>query len=353
MLIILTVEFMSMMIVFIRHSNTLPKVKKVRFSVGAVFIIIAACCECVGQHLNGRPNLRALHIAFKFAELSITPVIPIMSSTAVMPLKDKRLPIALLSLHTLIEFLSIWLGITFYVNDAGIYEHSRFYAIYCLAYASSIAFMLIRIGRFSQKYQNHNGVSLWLIMLFVLSGVLSQVLNDSIRVAWITAAIGYMFFWIYYCEMVHQVDILTELLNRACFENNINELKSKSVVIYFDVDNFKSINDGKGHLYGDKCLNTVGRALKSVYGRYGRCYRVGGDEFCVIMTRRISSVEELNTRFCNHMDNVRAVDANMPHVSYGFADFDPHAMDTSDAIAAADKMMYSIKKAHKCGEGRE
>ena len=131
----------------------------------------------------------------------------------------------------------------------------------------------------------------------------------------------------------------------------MRSIRSRAIIIYFDVDNFKSVNDVKGHLYGDKCLNAVGHTLKSVYSRYGRCYRVGGDEFCVIMTRQLNSVEELNRRFSKHIDNERALDADLPNVSYGFAAFYPKAMDMADAITNADKMMYSIKKAHKQGAG--
>lgn len=349
MLIALTVELMSIVMVLIRRSSTLPHMKKVNFLTGAGFIIISACCECAGYYLDGTDTPRMLHSAFKFVELSVTPVIPVICGCAVMPLKDKRIPILLLSAHMIIEFMSMWLGITFYVNDMNVYEHCSLYWIYYIAYFSSIVFMIYRVSVFSHKYQNHNMLSLMLIMVFVLSGVLSQLVNDKIRIVWMTCAIAFTLFWTYYCEMVNQVDVLTELINRTCFENSIRAMRSKAMIVFFDVDNFKSINDRYGHLYGDKCLNTVGRALKKAYGKGGVCYRIGGDEFCVIMTRRLSSTDECGKRFCSILDEARKTDEKLPHVSYGYAEFDPHSMITSDAITAADQMMYRIKKAHKQG----
>lgn len=55
------------------------------------------------------------------------------------------------------------------------------------------------------------------------------------------------------------------------------------VLVVFDVDDFKQINDRYGHLQGDLCLAEIGRCIKKAYARSGYCYRTGGDEFCVLM----------------------------------------------------------------------
>ena len=59
--------------------------------------------------------------------------------------------------------------------------------------------------------------------------------------------------------------------------------RSGGLLIVFDVDNFKQVNDCYGHLQGDACLAAIAACLKKAYARCGYCYRIGGDEFCVLL----------------------------------------------------------------------
>ena len=57
----------------------------------------------------------------------------------------------------------------------------------------------------------------------------------------------------------------------------------ESSLLVVDLDNFKSVNDTKGHLEGDTCLDRVIKTLGAVIGRKGKIYRWGGDEFAVCL----------------------------------------------------------------------
>jgi hypothetical protein len=66
-----------------------------------------------------------------------------------------------------------------------------------------------------------------------------------------------------------------------------------SSLIVLDLDNFKSVNDSKGHLAGDVCLDRVVAAITRVVGRKGKLYRWGtGDEFAVLLPDFSSSEAE-------------------------------------------------------------
>src|SRR5260370_25939934 len=54
-------------------------------------------------------------------------------------------------------------------------------------------------------------------------------------------------------------------------------------VAFIDLDNFKQVNDQHGHSEGNKCLVEVVASLAAVISGKGRIYRVGGDEFCVLL----------------------------------------------------------------------
>ena len=84
--------------------------------------------------------------------------------------------------------------------------------------------------------------------------------------------------------MWNQLDALTGLLNQNSYLNRTAEMRrSGGVLVVFDVDDFKQINDRYGHLQGDVCLAEIADCIKKAYARCGYCYRIGGDEFCVLL----------------------------------------------------------------------
>ena len=54
-------------------------------------------------------------------------------------------------------------------------------------------------------------------------------------------------------------------------------------LLYLDLDDFKHINDGLGHQYGDVLLKSISHALKRINGIENTCYRMGGDEFVIVI----------------------------------------------------------------------
>lgn len=84
-----------------------------------------------------------------------------------------------------------------------------------------------------------------------------------------------------------KIDRLTGLLNRSALEDSINILigdnsrKESQTMILIDLDNFKSLNDLKGHQEGDKFLAEIGVKLKNEFRSNDIIGRLGGDEFMI------------------------------------------------------------------------
>ena len=85
-------------------------------------------------------------------------------------------------------------------------------------------------------------------------------------------------------------DFLTGLYNRARLEqdlarciNNTIESGAEGAFLYLDLDDFKHINDGLGHHYGDILLQNIAKQLAMIPSVENNCYRVGGDEFAIIV----------------------------------------------------------------------
>ena len=90
-----------------------------------------------------------------------------------------------------------------------------------------------------------------------------------------------------YIEVYRQLateDKMTRLSNRNAYELRIREMQHQApgevTLILFDIDRMKKIND----TYGHQMIALTGQCIYEVFGDGGECYRIGGDEFCVILT---------------------------------------------------------------------
>lgn len=85
-------------------------------------------------------------------------------------------------------------------------------------------------------------------------------------------------------------DQLTGLDNRFRFDTCMKEAITEAIsagkegyVLFIDMDDFKVINEGYGHDYGDRLLVKVADYLKQSFSHYGRVFRFGGDEFLILV----------------------------------------------------------------------
>ncbi len=147
-------------------------------------------------------------------------------------------------------------------------------------------------------------------------------------------------------EQAH-TDALTRLGNRRKLADDLNERLAAGsstplVLILFDLDGFKSYNDTFGHLAGDAVLARLGAKLASAVAAHGDAYRLGGDEFCVLVAAPQSELDKVVHAAAGALEERGerfAVGA-----SYG-AVLLPHEARTLDyALQLADERMYARKR---------
>ena len=160
-------------------------------------------------------------------------------------------------------------------------------------------------------------------------------------------------------ESLAVTDELTTLLNRRGFNVEMaKELKrvarshSKGgLLITFDLDGFKQVNDNYGHPAGDACLVAVAQYLKKATRSTDIACRNGGDEFLVVLTniddvmahRRLAQiVEGLNRLTFDWQDHRVRVNA-----SHGTAAYDSTTQNIDDLIKDADIALYDMKQQHR------
>jgi diguanylate cyclase (GGDEF)-like protein/PAS domain S-box-containing protein len=146
-------------------------------------------------------------------------------------------------------------------------------------------------------------------------------------------------------EQSARIDLATGLPNRRAFEETLErELAAarrsprKLTVAIIDLDNFKRVNDVRGHAAGDVLLRQAASAWRMCLRPSDVLARYGGDEFGVIM--RDTGVEEASTA----LERLRGVTPDGETCSVGAAEWDGE--QTADALTQdADAALYEAKAA--------
>jgi diguanylate cyclase (GGDEF)-like protein len=154
-------------------------------------------------------------------------------------------------------------------------------------------------------------------------------------------------YFVFYSEMVLRTDALTRLLNRRSYDDFLDRNHAPCAVVLIDVDNFKHVNDTYGHRYGDVCLQTISKLIRRAFGGAALCFRTGGDEFTVMVTKHRDQTEEYVERLHELVDKACSADPRLPTVSAGIARSGADGVDLRAALLQADANMYETKRARK------
>jgi diguanylate cyclase (GGDEF)-like protein/PAS domain S-box-containing protein len=148
-------------------------------------------------------------------------------------------------------------------------------------------------------------------------------------------------------------DTLTQLANRRMFQTEAERAvaaadisKETLAILYFDLNNFKSINDTYGHDVGDIVLKYVAHRASSKLRQHDFIARLGGDEFAVLLINADRmSVEYVAERILSAFIEPLKVQNNTFQISLsiGAAIYPEHGTELNELIRNADKAMYESK----------
>ncbi len=145
-------------------------------------------------------------------------------------------------------------------------------------------------------------------------------------------------------------DPLTELPNRSFFQASHQNLVRKGAqhtLLCLDMDNFKKINDSLGHQTGDILIKQIAKRLQRITGKSATCYRLGGDEFSVLMENN-ADIHTVTHYAQNLLDTLsRPFIINKQEfvlgASIGIAFFPDDGTTPQEMLKNADTAMYFAK----------
>ena len=157
-----------------------------------------------------------------------------------------------------------------------------------------------------------------------------------------------------------RIDPLTELRNSRAFYGDATPLLAlcrragRSVSLaYLDLDNFKTVNDTRGHDAGDALLRAVASAMRETMRPSDLCARLGGDEFAILLpelgeAEALAALERLRVRVREQVHactDPSAVDNAVVTASIGVVTFSKAPRDLQTMVLRADTLMYEAKRA--------
>lgn len=219
-------------------------------------------------------------------------------------------------------------------------------------FALLVAFLCIGIFRYlTGHFEDYAIFIRWALLLFLLIMLNYQLanINSVLRKG-------------FQSEFQHEMaltDYLTKFYNRAGFAEHSKEYEKILAsggpfgVIQFDVNNLKKVNDNQGHEKGDELICLASSGIFQSFGMVGKCYRMGGDEFLVVLTGEDAKevyekgIADLDV-YCGYANSMedRTFDVK---IAYGFYMAQPG--DTLTEVQdRADVLMYQKKREMKAAD---
>lgn len=290
-LVLTTIDLfvLTFMCILTKLSETLNSKQKRGFFLAFVLIGVISILEVITILVDGAPvHLRWLNILSNYLGFGLSPAV----SLCLVYVLDKKqgvrrgfkTAVACEAAYLISLALMLPGGMVFSVSEENLYSRGDFFAFYVTAYFAALVYLAACTAITARVFQNRSRVLIYPLIVFLAAETIIQIALPQLHVTWLCVTLLSVLYFIYCSEMWNQIDALTGLLNQNSYLNCTAEMRrSGEVLVVFDVDDFKQVNDQYGHVKGDICLAEIAACIKRAYARHGYCYRTGGDEFCVLL----------------------------------------------------------------------
>ncbi|MCR5619458.1 MAG: sensor domain-containing diguanylate cyclase [Lachnospiraceae bacterium] len=158
---------------------------------------------------------------------------------------------------------------------------------------------------------------------------------------------------------ISNTDRLTDCYNRRAYEEKLTDysnfgMKDDFVYIAVDINGLKKVNDTLGHQAGDELIVGAATLLKNCYKELGNVYRIGGDEFAIMIHCDEKKLEERKDTLTRSMIKWKGKYVSQLAMSVGYAPYRETSNKTITELAKlADERMYDAKRNFYISTGQD
>lgn len=342
------------------RNNVIGKYKTKIYLCASTVTIILLILEImtISLEASNSSDLLTLNKIVNIIGFSLSPSVPYIFILFIKEKIDRNSIILAipLAINALISVSSYKTGWVFFFNNQNQYVRGNFF--YVTTILGMIYYVLLTINLAKNNLEFDNDDKMFLIFLFMIP-IFSTILQNifyGLYIIWGSVALTLLLFYIFLRELQFKYDIISGIKNREIFEKEIERYQrhhDNVIIIMFDLNDLKNINDNLGHKSGDNAIYNAAKILKQSFANIGESYRIGGDEFCVICSdvtseiveNALEGLEKLSKHF-NKKNNVKIIFA------YGYSLYIKNqSASIYDTLMQADKAMYEHKAKLK-GLGR-
>ena len=347
---IISAVLLLFLLYLVRHNRILTPRRTAFYCAAILLTILMLACE--GTTLwaeGGGASGRTVQLLANVLGFALSPLLTVLLAAV----HDERLaetPYLLIpfAANAALSALSPHTGWIFSVDAAGVYTRGPLFLLYVLTYLYGFFLLFWMERRQARFYDTSQQLFLRLLLAVLAAGTGLQVLQPKLHTTWACVTVVLALYYLFQRERQYQCDALTGLLNRQaydCWEQQ-QPYGCPVCLVMLDIDDFKGVNDRCGHLCGDECLRRAAQLIRASFSKAGLCYRIGGDEFCVV--GEPDGVERLR-RGCALLEQrvamLRGTHPEQPTVSWGCG----RGKSPQEARRQADRALYTQKK-QKHGE---
>lgn len=366
-IMILSLAALAILGVMVWENNRLSDKNK-RLLYNAYALIVASyAAEWCGLMLNGRPGVPAAAlIAAKCADYILTPMIGAVFAVQ-MGLKGvpRKIINYIVGINAVFQIISCFTGWMTVVGDNNRYMHGPYYMLYLVLCLLMIIIIIVQTHIYSRSFKKRNRISMYAIMVLIMSGLLMQeLLPRGYRTVYIALIYGVTLWYIHYEEysalalddkvlsqkIKLDTDALTGVKSRYAYSHMLKKMDAEGAppedlaVFSVDVNGLKEANDTLGHEAGDELIRGAADCIRKVFGRSGTCYRTGGDEFVVLARMNREQAEWTMVSLESEAEVWEGRKNRSLSLASGFAVSAEHPDCTAERLVReSDKAMYKAK----------
>ena len=350
-LIILCWMALAVLFILVHENSWIPKQDKRLFYLTYAIIAVSAFAEWIGVRLSGNAAISVwLLKAVKCLDYILTPLAG-GAIVAQMKLRNRlfKVMLVVLGFNAVFQIIACFNDWMIVVDDHHRYTHGTLYGVYIAVYLAIIVLTAAEFLMFSLSYRKRNRtalISVFVLLLAVI--VLQESFGGEYRTAYIAMTFGVALMFINYAEY-YKMAADEQLMKDALCDVYSRYAYTKDMQRYSRIDNLlKTVNDTYGHDEGDELIVSAARCIEKAVGDFGRCYRVGGDEFIVVTNMEKEKIEEVLVRLEKETKLWTEKKSSYPlSIAPGYArSKDYPDLTAEELVKKADRAMYAAKAAY-------